>query len=185
MYLHVQHNTVQEAKEWCHDATSRKTLLSSLDGRGIRTDPESQSRLSFKPFLRFKVFPNLRRHRRHVFLKRGNIFFQSRKKHPLALPMCWLSSFLPKMSRTSAFTILADTGTKWVQRKALPKCLRFGAFCVPSILTIQNPDKKLSFGAKGLTWNQHLHWRLTFCSDRGLSENSVPLHPMVNDHYPY
>ena len=23
------------------------------------------------------------------------------------------------------------------------------------------------------------------CTHMGLSENSVPLHPMVNDHYPY
>ena len=110
--LHVSTCTAQYCSRskgmmpWCHES---QNLASSLDGRGIRTDPESQSRLSFKPFLRFKVFPNLRRHRRHLFLKRGNRFFQSRKKHPLALPMCWLSSFLPKMSRTSAFTILADT----------------------------------------------------------------------------
>ena len=31
---------------------------------------------------------------------------------------------------------------------------------------------------------QQLH-ALNCSSDMGLSENSVPLHPMVNNHYPY
>ena len=32
---------------------------------------------------------------------------------------------------------------------------------------------------------KHLVKPVIFSSDMGVSENSVPLNPMVNDHYPY
>jgi len=36
-------------------------------------------------------------------------------------------------------------------------------------------------------FNELHHWKKTGPENdyMGLSENSVPLHPMVNDHYPY
>ena len=35
-------------------------------------------------------------------------------------------------------------------------------------------------------WSQDIHLLSLDCWNQvGLSENSVPLHPMVNDHYPY
>jgi hypothetical protein len=40
--------------------------------------------------------------------------------------------------------------------------------------------ENLNFVISKLTKNQP--WQF---SNMGLSENSVPLHPMVNDHYPY
>jgi len=42
------------------------------------------------------------------------------------------------------------------------------------------------FSATIGSWNWDLHeptWRR--CQQLGVSENSVPLNPMVNDHYPY
>ena len=50
--------------------------------------------------------------------------------------------------------------------------------------TIVPPLKTLK--ERTVTWNLQTSddiW--CFVSDMGLSENSVPLHPMVNDHYPY
>ena len=44
--------------------------------------------------------------------------------------------------------------------------------------------------SSGDSWGETKSWEYVkpttfFPGDMGLSENSVPLHPMVNDHYPY